>query len=95
MQGNTLSEFINDLLETGGPEKEFMFREKRYFLETVYRDDMQMIEMYIIDITDNDTQIGSFFGNDYRECVEQFEKAKIFDGKTIYEAESEIVVLFG
>ena len=54
-----------------------------------------MIEMYIIDITNNDTQIGSFFGNDYRECVEQFEKAKIFDGKTIYEAESEIVVLFG
>ena len=29
------------------------------------------------------------------ECVEAFEKAKIFDGKTIYEAEKDIEVLFG
>lgn len=28
-------------------------------------------------------------------CVKQFEKAKIFDGKTIYEAEKDIEVLFG
>ncbi len=27
-----------------------------------------------------------------KECVEQFEKAKIFDGLTIYEAEPEIEV---
>ena len=29
------------------------------------------------------------------ECVEAFEKAKIFDGKTKYEAEKDIEVLFG
>lgn len=29
------------------------------------------------------------------ECVEAFEKAKIFNGKTIYEAEKDIEVLFG
>ena len=30
-----------------------------------------------------------------RECVEQFETKPIFDGLTIYNAESEIEVLFG
>ena len=34
-------------------------------------------------------------GKDFRECFEQFEKATIFDGMTIYDAESEIEVLFG
>lgn len=29
------------------------------------------------------------------ECVEQFEKAAIFDNLTIYEVEQEIEVLFG
>jgi hypothetical protein len=27
---------MDDLLATGGPEKEFIFRKKRYFMETVY-----------------------------------------------------------
>ena len=31
----------------------------------------------------------------FGECVEGFEKAKIFDGKRIYEAEKDIEVLFG
>ena len=30
MKGNTLAEFINDLLTMGGPEKEFEFRGKKY-----------------------------------------------------------------
>ena len=34
-------------------------------------------------------------GRGFRECFEQFEKATIFDGMTIYDAESEIEVLFG
>ncbi len=29
------------------------------------------------------------------ECIEAFEKAKIFDGQTIYEAEKDIEVLYG
>lgn len=33
MKGNTLSEFINDLLTMGGPEKEYEYRGKRYFME--------------------------------------------------------------
>ena len=30
-----------------------------------------------------------------RECVEAFEEETLFDGKTIYEAENEITVLYG
>lgn len=33
-------------------------------------------------------------GKDFRECFEQFEKATIFDGMTIYDAESEIEKFF-
>ncbi len=33
-------------------------------------------------------------GKDFAECTLKFENAKIFDGLTIYEAESEIEVLF-
>ncbi len=34
MKGNTLAEFMDDLLVSGGPEKEFVFRGKRYFMES-------------------------------------------------------------
>ena len=35
------------------------------------------------------------FGKDFNECTDKFEEAKIFDGKTIYDVEDEIEVLFG
>ena len=38
MKGSTLAEFINDLRTMGGPEKEFTFRDKRYFLETTFHE---------------------------------------------------------
>ena len=34
MKGNTLTEFMDDLLTMGGPEKEFLFRGRRYFMES-------------------------------------------------------------
>ena len=33
MIGNTLSEFVDDILTMGGPEKEFLFRGKKYMLQ--------------------------------------------------------------
>lgn len=38
---------------------------------------------------------GGFPGKDFRECFSKFEKARIFDGLTLYEAEQEITVLYG
>ena len=95
MTGNTLTEFINDLLIAGGPEKEFVYHEKKFFLESIYHDDKELIEMHIFEISNENTPVISFFGKNFQECVKQFEEAHIFDGKTIYDVEKEITVLFG
>ena len=100
MKGNTLGEFIDDILVSGGPEKEFAFRKKYYFLEST------CIENGCVElrIDEYDQQEGdepkyiktySFNGKNLAECTNQFETAKIFEGLTIYEAEPEIEVLFG
>lgn len=101
MIGNTIGEFIDDLLMMGGPEKEFIFREKYYFLETTY-DKSSCKYTLSIDEYDNASpnsktliQSYSFSGISFAECVIKFECAVIFDGMTIYQAEQEIEVLFG
>ena len=100
MKGNTLNEFISDLLETGGPEKEFVFGNKYYIIQgdTIQPSNVPGLRL---DVYHNDNDEAGeyiqtyFFPGDDVECVKQFEKAKIFDGKTIYEAEKDIEVLFG
>ena len=50
MKGNTLSEFINDLLTFGGPEKEYEYRGKRYFMESQpYELDPTQVEFVIFE----------------------------------------------
>lgn len=95
MTGNTLAEFMNDLLSMGGPEKEFVYNNKRYFLESCYHEDKDMIEMYIFEIKENSKMEISFWEKSFDECVKAFEKAPIFNGKTIYEVEKDITVLYG
>jgi hypothetical protein len=34
-------------------------------------------------------------GNTLKDCESQYEEAKIYDGRTIYEAEHEITILYG
>ena len=49
MKGNTLAEFINDLLTMGGPEKEFEFRGKKYMMEAqAYTPDPSLVEFVSI-----------------------------------------------
>lgn len=96
MNGNTLSEFMDDLLAMGGPEKEYLFRGRRYFLQCqTYEKDPSLIEMVIYECFGDENYIFRCHGKSFAECVAQFEQAAIFDGMTIYEAESEIDVLFG
>lgn len=101
MRGNTLSEFMDDLLNMGGPEKEFVFRDKFFFLETQYQQQEQALELRLEEYDNHNPedkvflQCHRFFGQDLSACVEKFEKAPIFDGLTIYQAEQEIEVLFG
>lgn len=96
MKGNTLGEFMDDLLTMGGPEKEFAFNGKMYMLETYYDHDNQLYEMVVVEFsTPDEPCVFSCKKKTLAECVETFEHAAIFDGKTIYEAEREIEVLFG
>ena len=101
MKGNTLAQFMDDILLTGGPEKEFVFRNQFFFLETVLCDDGESHDLYI-DVYDNSDPLDKkyikthhFVGKTMAECVSKFECATIFCGLTIYQAEQEIVVLFG
>ena len=101
MIGNTIGEFIDDLLIMGGSEKEFIFRKKYYFLETTYNETTNSftlcIDEYDNTVPESKALIRSqyFSGKDYTECVNKFEDAEIFDGLTIYQAEQEIEILFG
>ncbi len=91
MKGKSLNHFIKDLYYN--PEIEIYLGntfylisgcvdlEKHYTLEVWRQDSGQLI----FSVTDTDRQ----------KCVETFENAKIFDGKTIYEAEKDITVHFG
>lgn len=96
MKGNTLQEFMDDLLTMGGPEKEFLFRGKRYFMQAQpYPENPSFTEFVIFACFGKGHELFRCHGKDNEACVKQFEKAPIFDGLTIYEAESEIEVLFG
>ena len=95
MKGNTLNEFMDDLYSMGGPEKEFLYNGKRYFLQCEIIPNSNFIELAIFKCFDNQEYIFKATGKSFSECAEQFEKAKIFDGKTIYEVEKDIEVLFG
>ncbi len=93
MIGNTLKEFMDDLYNN--PEKELVYRGKRYavtgFVDTT--GEFYTLEVCTIEIESK--TLFAFGSNQRSKCIEAFEKAKIFDGKTIYEAEKDIEVLFG
>lgn len=101
MVGNTIGNFIDDLLLMGGPEKEFVFRDKYFFLETTYNKSNCSYEICIDEYDNTNPKKKSFVqshrfpGKDFAECVSKFENAAIFDNMTIYQAEQEIEVLFG
>ena len=96
MKGNTLAEFIDDLLAMGGPEKEFEYTGKRYFMQAQpYEEDITQVEFVVYECFGEENYIFRCHGRNTAECVEQFEVAPIFDGRTIYEAHEDITVLFG
>lgn len=79
MRGNTISEFINDLYACGSLEKEFTFRGKRCFLETIMVEGTDLLELYVVESKDDtDDVVFSFAGKTLRDCAIQFEEAKIF-----------------
>ena len=59
-----------------------------------YEVNPSLTELVIFECFGDENYVFRCHGKDFRECFEQFEKATIFDGMTIYDAESEIEVLF-
>lgn len=94
MKGNTLGQFIDDILTMGGPEKEYLYRGKRYMLECE-TDSAGLIVLMIFACFGEEEIVFQCKGETFLACFQQYEKAPIYDGRTIYEAEHEIEVLFG
>ena len=101
MKGNTINEFISDLCTNGGPEKEFVYADKYYIIQADSKenDDKTYLRLDVYSCVNNEAgQIINtlwFAGDTLLKCVDAFEQADIFDGKTIYEAEKDIEVIYG
>ena len=91
MNGKSLSLFIDDLYHN--PEMEIEHNNIRYMI-TGYIDNSDYV-LKMDTIEEKSKNIFSFSNTNREICVNKFESAKIFSGKTIYEAESEITVLYG
>ena len=92
MEGKNLSEFIDSLYFN--PEIEIDYSNKK-FLISGYRDDDNNYVLRVDTITASSEHIFFAKNSDIQKCVEAFEKAKLFNGNTIYEAHDEITVLYG
>ncbi len=92
MNGKTLSEFIDDLYYN--PETEMEYHNICYSVSG-YIDSNKEHVLQVDSIESKSTEVFFVKRKNAGECVKAFEEAKIFDGKTIYEAESEITVLYG
>ena len=92
MQGKKLSLFIDALYIN--PEMEFEYAGKKY-LASGYRDDNNEYLLRVDTIEASSCQIFFVQDADVQKCVESFEQARLFDGRTIYEAHDEITVIYG
>ena len=92
MTGRSISEFITELYNN--PEIEFIYHDQRYMISG-YVDSSD--DIYTLELWNISTNHLEFMCSDkFREkCVEQFEDSKLFDERTIYEAEDEINVQYG
>lgn len=101
MKGNTINAFMSDLRYNGGPEKEFVYKNKWFFVEGESKENDGRTYFRLEEYTRNGNDAGDYLntywfgGASYNEAVEEFEKTKTFNGKTIYEAEKDIEALFG
>lgn len=93
MLGNNLNEFIDDMYHN--PEKEISYRGERYMVVGYVDEKCKLYTLEVYTIGQDCQELFKYTSKERCECVEAFEKAKIFDGRTIYEAEKDIEVLFG
>ena len=92
MQGKKLSLFIDALYIN--PEMEFEYAGNKY-LASGYRDDNNEYLLRVDTIEASSCQIFFVQNEDVQKCVEAFEQARLFDGRTIYETHDEITIIYG
>ena len=90
INGNT-NEFFDNMYH--GDEFEISYKEKQYFIQSYYNDFKIYIHEIIVKQTnpkiDNDT-IFECKSNNPQQNIEDFQNAKIFEGKSFWEVEQEI-----
>ena len=92
MKGNTLNEFIDTLYMNC--DKEISFHGQRMMIEGWINPGSSQYTLRVFEISETSPELFSVTDADRSVCVSDFEKAKIFEGKTIYEVEKDIEVLY-
>ena len=92
MTGRTISEFITELYNN--PEMEFIYHNNRYMISGYVSSSSDIYTLELWNITTN-SFVFKCSDNLREKCIEQFEDSKLFDNRTIYEAEAEINVQYG
>mgnify|MGYP000348566872 FL=1 len=93
MTRNNLNDFVDDLYHN--PEKEIRYQGTRYMVSG-YTD--KNCKLYTLEVYTVERECKTIFTHTSKErskCVKAFENAKIFAGKTFYEAEKGIEVIYG
>ena len=72
-----------------GDERFFLYNGNKYFIQGYFENKKPMLELYVIEASDNDFEWRAF-SEDNNYPVEEFENAKIFDGKNFWEVEKDI-----
>ena len=92
MEGKNLNEFIDDLYYNA--EIEFVLNNARYLI-SCWIDNDEMYTLSLCLIGENPAEIFNCTSKYRSEVVETFMNAKIFDDKTFYDVENDIVVMYG
>lgn len=87
MINGEVNEFIAGLYY--GDERFFLYEGAKYFLQGYCVDGRPMLELYVIENSEVDFEWRTISDNG-EYPVEEFEKAKIFNGKSFWEIEKEI-----
>ena len=91
MTGNTITEFIESLYSNC--DKEFTYKNRRYMLQGWVNSD-NSYSLQMSEISSDSPIVFASRNMDRAICVEEFEKSELFDGRTIYEADNDITVLY-
>ena len=92
MKGKTLNQFVDELYYNA--EIEFILNRTKYIISGWSNDD-GTYTLSLCSIEENLTELFNYTSESGIEVVENFENAKIFNGKTVYDVEKNITVIYG